>query len=161
MSLLFLMAVENDAGIMLQTSEVMRIILDTEMFNEACQISGLAVIDNEDEFPLGGRGNGSFQFGVHTAHGGNEGVSEQNSFLQMFYDHYVPWLVAPFQYSTSVCRSATPYSFCGKSNDAVSSIQERLQNESKAIFQDVQPSALRLSFSIELLSFCIRAHCFR
>ena len=45
------MVVENDAGIMLQTSEILRIILDTEMFNEACHLNGVAMIDNNDELP--------------------------------------------------------------------------------------------------------------
>lgn len=155
------MAVENDAGVMLQTSEVMRIILDTEMLNEACQLNGVAVIDNEDEFPVGSRGNGSFQFSANTTHGGAEGGSEQNSFLQMFYDHYVPWFVAPFQYTTSVCRSAIPYSLCCRGDDKVQSLQESLRNAPTTLFQIVLPSALRLSFSVELLSFCVRAHCYR
>ncbi len=155
------MTVENDAGIMLQTSEVMRIILDTEMMNEACQLGGVAVIDNEDEFPVGSRGNGSFQFGSNTPHGGAEGGSEQNSFLQMFYDHYVPWFVAPFQYKTLVCRSAVPFSLIGKGEKKLPAILERLQIESKNLFQEVLPSALRLSFSVEILSFGVRAHCFR
>jgi len=154
------MVVENDAGIMLQTSEILRIILDTEMFNEACHLNGVAMIDNNDELPLG-LGNGSFQFGAHISHCGTEGGSEQNSFLQMFYDHYLPWFVAPFQYKTLVCRAAIPYSLCKKSNDKVSSLQERVQHEPKPSFQHISPSALRLSFSIELLSFCVRAHCFR
>ena len=39
---------------MVQTSEVMRIILDTKMLNEACQLNGVAaVIDNNDEFTVG------------------------------------------------------------------------------------------------------------
>lgn len=160
MSLLYLITIENDAGIMLQISEVMRIILDTEMSIEACQLGGVAVIDDEDEFPLG-RGNGSFQFGAHTSHGGTDGGSEQNSFLQMFYDHYVPWFVAPFQYTMLVTRCAIPFSLCEKGDDKVSSIQERQQDESKTLLQEVPPSALRFSFSVELLSFCIRAHCFR
>ena len=154
------MTVENDAGIMLQTSEVMRIVLDTEMTNEACQLSGVAVIDNEDEFPVGGRGNGSFQYGSNTTHGGADG-SEQNSFLQMFYDHYVPWFVAPFQYKTLVCRSAVPFSLIGKGDGKFSAILERLHSKSKHLFQEVLPSALRLSFLVEILSFCVRAHCFR
>jgi hypothetical protein len=153
MSLLSLMTVENDAGVMLQTSEVMRMILDTEMLNESSQLCGMAVIDNEDEFPLGSRGNGSFQFGSNTTNGG----AEQNSFLQMFYDHYVPWFAAPFQYSILVSRSAVPFSLVGKDDVKLPC----RQNESKDFFREVPPSALRLSFSAELLSFCVRAHCFR
>ena len=160
-ALLFLMAVENDAGVMLQTSEVMRIILDTEMQNEGCQLGGVGNIDNEDEFPNPNRGNGSFQLGLNLPHGNEDSGSEQNSFLQMFYDHYVPWFVAPLQYSTLVCRSAVPYSLPGKSSSNFATLQECLKNAPKDQFQLVAPSALRLSFSLELLSFCVKAHCFR
>ena len=145
LSLLFLMTVENDAGVMLQTSEVMRIILDTEMLNDASNYGGASNIDSEDEFP---RGNGSFQYGSNTTYGDGDGGSEQNSFLQMFYDHYVPWFVAPFQYSIVVCRSAVPFSLSVKG----------FTKTSKDLLQEVLPSSLRLSFSVELLSFCVRAH---
>ncbi len=154
------MSAEHDAGVMLQTSEIMRIILDTEMLNESCQLNGAAVIDNEDEFPVG-RGNGSLQFGSTATHGGAEGGSEQNSFLQMFYDHYVPWFIAPFQYSTLICRSALPLSIMRENNEKLLKVQEVLTKKPKIFFQEVPPSPLRLSFSAELLGFCVRAHCFR
>ena len=159
-SLLFLMAVEHDAGVMLQTSEIMRIILDTEMLNESSQLNGTAVIDNEDEFPVG-RGNGTLPFGSTSTHGGAEGGSEQNSFLQMFYDHYVPWFIAPFQYSTMICRSALPFTMMSENDERLPKVQESLVKKPKTFFQEVPSSPLRLSFSVELLGFCVRAHCFR
>ena len=157
MSLLFLMTIENDAGIMLQTSEVMRIILDTEMLSEVCQLNGVPMMDNEDEILIGSPNNGPFQYVGSNSNGGGEGGSEQNLFLQNFYDHYVPWFFAPLQYSTLVVRSAIPYSLCNK----VISFREQLKTEPKSLFQEIVPSALRLSFAVELLGFCVRAHCFR
>ena len=85
-SLLFLMAVETDAGLLLQTSEIMRIILDTDMMGEHGPMEGGPP----------GMQHPSMDHSMSPTSASN--ASDQNRFLTMFYEHYVQWLVAPFQY---------------------------------------------------------------
>jgi len=170
LSLLCVMATENDAGIMLQTCEVIRIILDTEMVNDPAQLDLGGVIDNEED-ELIGSDNVSFLVGANppNSHGG--GGCEQNSFLQMFYDHYVPWLVAPFQYSILVPKTAIPFSFDQERLNEKDNLLQFLMRKHQrlkdtkisrtGLLKMVSTSAIRLSFSVELLSFCVRAHCYR
>jgi protein phosphatase-4 regulatory subunit 3 len=170
LSLLGLMATENDAGIILETCEVIRIILDTEIMNDTTQMDLGGVIDNEED-ELIGSDNTSFLVGTNAQNGHNGGGCELNSFLQIFYDHYVPWLVAPFQYSLLVPKTAIPFSINhGEMNENESLLQfikrkhQDLVDHKKSrtgLLKMVSTSAVRLSFSVELLSFCIRAHCYR
>lgn len=126
--LLYLMAVETDAGILLQTSEIIRIILDNEI-SEQGPFSGCT----EDE-----------SSSVSCA-----GSSEQNQFLALFYEHYVQWLVAPFQYTILVSHVAVQPGI--NSNG----------KESDRNTRSCSKCSIRFSFAIELLCFCVRAHCFR
>jgi len=170
LSLLFVMAVETDAGIMLQASEIIRVVLEAEVLNESCQMGGAGVIDNGDE-PLGSTsGNGSFHGGYNTFGGGIESGSERNSFLQVFFDHYVAWLVAPFQYCILV--SCIPFPLLPRHDNYNSStqsqemykiheIQKNRAEGGKEMLQSVIYCAVRASFSIELLCFCVRAHSYR
>ncbi|ACI64719.1 hypothetical protein THAPS_269314, partial [Thalassiosira pseudonana CCMP1335] len=52
-SLLFIMSTETDAGLLLQTSEIIRIILDTEMMGEQGSL-GNGFLDDENDFTSGG-----------------------------------------------------------------------------------------------------------
>ncbi len=168
LSLLYVMATDNDAGIMLQTCEVIRIIMDTEMANDPSQFDLGGVIDNEED-ELIGSDNAQFIMGSNAPNGHNGGGCEQNSFLQMFYDHYVPWLVAPFQYSMLVPKSAIPFSLRGSNQKC--SLLDLLMKKHKhlkdakisrtGLLKNVSISPMRLSFSVELLSFCVRAHCYK
>lgn len=169
LSLLYVMATESDAGVMIQTCEVMRIILDTEMVNENGHLDLGGVIDNEED-ELIGSDNISFLIGSnpHNGHGG--GSCEQNSFLNLFYDHYVPWLVAPFQFFIMVPKSAIPYSW-KRAASPNQSLLQKLEDKHRSlkemkisrsgVFKLVSTCSVRISFSLELLSFCIRAHFFR
>jgi len=170
LSLLGLMATENDAGIILETCEVIRIILDTEMTTDTTQMDLGGVIDNEED-ELIGSDNTSYLVGANAQNGHAGGGCELNSFLQIFYDHYVPWLVAPFQYTLVVPKTAVPFSiYHGEMNEDENLLQfikmkhQYLLDHEKSrtgLLKLVSTSAIRLSFSVELLSFCIRAHCFR
>jgi len=161
------MAVESDAGVMLQTAELMRIIMDTEMINDH-SLLGAGILDNEEDELLSG--NGSFHGGTHSSGGVHIGSSEQNSFLKMFYDHYVPWLVVPFQYSVYITKRALPFNVILYNKDGSMRKNQKLEkimNHPSADYKSIPflrfiPSCfIRASFSIELLSFCVRAHCFR
>jgi len=161
------MAVESDAGVMLQTAELMRIIMDTEMINDH-SLLGAGILDNEEDELL--CGNGSFHGGPQSSGGVHIGSSEQNSFLKMFYDHYVPWLVVPFQYSVYITRRALPFDFILYNKDGSMRKNQKLEKlmchpstdfKSISFLRFIPSCSIRASFSIELLSFCVRAHCFR
>lgn len=131
LSLLFILAVENDAGILLQTSEIMRLILDTEMIEQG-PLAGCV----EDELSSTSTGN-----------------LEQNKFLSLFYEHYIYWLVVPFQYTILTSRLSPPFQSI---NDASSNRLPYLEYTEKR-----SKCSIRSSFSVELLCFCVRAHCYR
>lgn len=171
LSLLYIMATENDAGIILQTCEVIRIVLDTEMVNDPTQLDLGGVIDNEED-ELIGSDNVSILAGSNAPNGHGGGGCEQNSFLQMFYDHYVPWLVAPFQYSILVPKTAIPFVVTAEhpddQNDTLLQFLMRKHQSLKdakisrtGLLKIASTSAMRLSFSVELLSFCVRTHSYR
>jgi len=126
LSLLYLMAVETDAGLLLQTSEILRIILDTEMMEYG---------------PLGG-----FVEDESTTISGI-GSSEQNKFLSIFYDSYVPWLIAPFQYTIRVSQISAHAGFRKDGNNIY--LQFSKMN---------LECAIRSSFAVDLLCFCVKAH---
>lgn len=84
----------------------------------------------------------------------------------MFYDHYVPWLAAPFQHVVlfPLLRVPTPV-FAGRRE---STLMDRIHQKFEKRDLGEEPllhvapfSALRSSFAVELLSFCVRAHIYR
>lgn len=170
LSLLFVMATENDAGIMIQTCEVLRIVLDTEMVNDPGQMDLGGVIDNEED-ELIGSDNLSFlvENNPHSGHGG--GGCEKNSFLNMFYDNYVQWLVAPFQFFILIPKTAISYKLKKQAEAPDNSMLKLLLGKHRhlkdakisrsGILKSVSTCSVRLTFSVELLSFCVRAHFFR
>merc|ERR1712238_397495 len=125
LSLIFVITIETDAGVLLQTSEIVRIILDTEMMNDHGQLGGGGVMDNEDQ-PIRGSNNGNFFNGINNAGVHGLGITEQDSFLTNFYEQYVPWLVAPFQYTILIVRKALQFSslLSGNGYDAFESSQQ-------------------------------------
>ena len=172
LSLLFVMAVETDAGIILQASEIIRFVLEPDGLNESNQVGGANVADNGDELIGSGPGNDSYHNGYITFGVGGESGCERNSFLQVFFEHYVAWLVAPFQYCILISSIALPFALLprgDKSNSFTQSqemyeIHETQKNKvpgSKGILKPVMHCAVRLSFSVELLVFCVQAHCQR
>ena len=163
-ALLFLLAVENDAGVLLQVSEIMRIILDTDMMGEHGPM-GPGFADEAEGLPPGGAHNPP-----HDQHnmpsGTGSSTTDQNQFLSMFYDHYIQWLAAPFQYTLLHAARRVPDSILlGRSESRL--FQSMLHNFEKGeclddpMLRSVPSCAIRSSFAVELLSFCARAHLYR
>ncbi len=194
LALLYVMATEVDAGLLLQTSEIIRIVLDTEMDSEQfgggplsprSRAGGGGFLDDEYDMNVAYSSGNSGQPSVHEQvgrfGGGDEGEdaksieSEQNAFLALFYDRYVHWLVAPFQFAILVPRLATPISMNGGvpsntlrhefkarksiSNSSVIGFTEDVASPS--LFCPIAPCPVRASFTLEILCFCARAHVHR
>jgi hypothetical protein len=164
-SLLFLLATESDAGVLLQASEIMRIILDTDMMGDHVPINtGFA--DESEGIPPGAGLNPPHDQHPNPSGSGNTTSTEQNQFLSMFYDHYIQWLAAPFQHTILFPLLRVPTAiYAGKKKssliDRVNHNFQRGSYEEEALLHLVPFSALRSSFAVELLSFCVRAHVYR
>ena len=141
------------------------------MMNDHGQLGGGGVMDNEDQ-PIRGSNNGNFFNGINNAGVHGLGITEQDSFLTNFYEQYVPWLVAPFQYTILIVRKALQFSslLSGNGYDAFESSQQLQKkhlelmhrtNSRKGLLQPIVGCSIRTSFTLELLSFCVRAHCYR
>lgn len=166
-SLLFLLAVETDAGLLLQATEIMRIILDTDIIGENGQLgTGLNLGDIEGvpggPSPSQDRGKSGVSTGSSVA--GQE--SDQNLFVSLFYEQFIPWLVAPFQYA--VVHPARRIPDCLSMSSSQSPVLENMRHifkqgvtKADALFVIVPDDAIRGSFAVELLSFCVRAHLYR
>ena len=120
------MAVETDAGIILQASEIIRVVLEPEGLNESNNpmnngsnnANGGNIPGPSTDGLLHGSNTGSdghFRTGDDddgdhpgSGYGGNESAGERNSFLQIFFEFYVAWLVAPFQYRIEISWFAPP-----------------------------------------------------
>ena len=193
LSLMYVMAAENDAGLSLQTSEIIRIILDTESTGGEHQhtqvkeesllgsAGGYGFLDEEYDFNAGQLfGNSSNDDGDQISSGvggGGGGVtsieSEQNSFLALFYDRYVYWLVAPFAHVILAPRLVTP-SFIEKET-TISGIGRESKHRTNActisggnkddslpsLLRPIEPCPVRASSTLEIISFCVRAHVHR
>jgi hypothetical protein len=164
LSLIFTLAVETDAGLLLQTSEIMRIILDTELVGEQGPMGGGGNGMGGEEDLATNNGNGADPNGK----GGspNSTGGEQNSFLAMFYEHYVQWLVAPLKYAILQPRAAFPLNITLSQSLLKQSIEQEFKSvlgvmNTSRLMGLVPACAIRTSFAIELLSFCVRAHCLR
>lgn len=160
-ALLFLLAVETDAGVLLQVSEIMRIILDTDMMGDHGPM-GAGFADEAEGIPPGGGHTPPHD--QHNHHSGS--TTDQNQFLSMFYDHYIQWLAAPFQYTIlHPVRRVPNYVLSSPSESLLMQTTlkmfEKGDCEDDAMLCMVSLSALRSSFAVELLSFCVRAHLYR
>ena len=163
-ALMFQLAVETDAGILLQVSEIMRAILDTDMMTDHGPM-GVGFSDEVEGLPTGG--GHSPPHGQHVDPVGSLSAnSNQNHFLSMFYDHYVQWLAAPFQHRIlrPVCR--IPIWVLEAQGDSVrlQNIIERFEKgyaHQVPLLCPVAKNAVRSSFAVELLTFCVRAHLYR
>ncbi|KAL3941205.1 MAG: hypothetical protein SGARI_000677 [Bacillariaceae sp.] len=88
-SLLFLLATESDAGVLLQASEIMRIILDTDMMGDHGPLTtGFA--DEAEGIPPSAGLNPPHDQHPNPTGTGAATSTEQNKFLHMFYEHYPP-----------------------------------------------------------------------
>jgi len=161
-SLLFLLDVETDAGILLQVSEIMRIILDADMMGDHGPLN--AGFADEAEPP------GSVHSPPHDQHnqpsGAGATTTDQKQFLSMFYEHYVEWLVAPFQSTILHPVRRVPEHVLRNPNESplmqriLSSFHKGVSKDDD-LFRKVPGCAIRSSFAVELLSFCVRAHLYR
>jgi hypothetical protein len=156
LSILFVMATETDAGQLLQTSEIIRIILDTDIFGDQGTLNGSFMNEENDSNAI------NSQNIRHDA-----GSEEQNAFLALFYDRYIQWLVAPFQYKMLISKSILPLlseSNGDESSSAINQIRQEFKHCSASEEESltlVAWCAVRASFTLEILSFCVRAHVYR
>lgn len=174
-ALLFLLDTEIDAGILLQVSEIMRIILDTDMMGEHGPMGGgfsedtePGVFPNEaDSLPAGG-----VQSQPHGEHnqmnngGSTATTTEQKQFLSMFYEHFIDWVVAPFQFTIlhPVRRVPDSVLISPSESPLLMQMMKAFKNgvtHDDGLFRIIPRSAIRTSFAVELLSFCVRAHLYR
>jgi hypothetical protein len=163
-SLMFLLAVETDAGVLLQVSEIMRIILDTDMMADHGPMGG-GFADEPEGIPPGGGHNPPYEQHVNPS-GSLTTSTDQNQFLSMFYDHYVQWLAAPFQYKILHPMRRIPKKVLdtqGESETTQKMIERfgKGQCQEEPLLRLVPKNPIRCSFAVELLSFCVRAHLYR
>jgi len=164
-ALLFLLATETDAGILLQVSEIMRIILDTDVMGDhGLMTTGFA--DEAEGIPPSGGHNPPHDQHPNPTGTGNPPSTEQNQFLNMFYDKYIEWMAAPFQYEILYPVLRQPLAVL--SNEAKSEVARKTearflkgQVHDEPLLHTVPFCAMRSSFAVELLSFCVRAHLYR
>ncbi|KAK1734523.1 serine/threonine-protein phosphatase 4 regulatory subunit 3 [Skeletonema marinoi] len=157
LSILFVMSTAADAGILLQTSEIIRIILDTDIVgDQGTSLNGSFMNEENDINAMNSQ---------NIRH--DTGLEEQNSFLALFYDRYIQWLVAPFQYKLFISKSILPLLSESNQDESFSAIN-RIRQEFKHCSASEEKSltsvagcAVRSSFTLEILSFCVRAHVYR
>lgn len=160
-ALIFLLDVETDAGALLQVSEIMRIILDTDIMGDHGPLSP-GFSDEGEGIPLGG-GQNPPHYQHNQPLGSAAENTDQTRFLSMFYDHYVEWLVAPFQFTILHPVRRIPDIVLRAPSESVL-VQRFLKTFQKGIRPDdpwlrtVPACAVRTSFTVELFSFCVRAH---
>jgi protein phosphatase-4 regulatory subunit 3 len=160
-ALLALLSVATDAGILLTVSEILRIVLDTDMLSDHGPFA-----DESEGLPLGS----STQLQPHEQQRNSlQGIgasNDQKQFLDVFYEHYMEWLVAPFQSSILYPVRRVPEHLLLDTSESPllqkihSSFQKGIPKDDPLV-KTVAPCAIRASFAVELLSFCIRAHMHR
>lgn len=90
-------------------------------------------------------------------------LSTNNPFLGLFYDYYIYWLVAPFQFPISI----PIYNGISDSNQASTQLEKEEDGERhcksirQPMLRPVPKCAVRANFVLEILCFCVRAHGYR
>ena len=173
-SLLMQMAVATDAGILIQTSEILRLLLDTDMMGDHLALGPTGGPDEVDRVPPGMVSTGHDLYGHEGQTGSTDG--DQNNFLNMFFEKFMQWLVVPFQFTVLLCERTVPERVAVQDSSKpegtatqdrsrlFQSMTERFNTGVKAgdkHFDFVPPNSIRGSFAIELLSFCARTHVYR
>ena len=156
-SLLFVMSTETDAGVLLQTSEIIRIILDTEMMGEQSASDSNSQLNNQNEHSS----NGQTWNPLHDNNAGGLESSEQNRFLSMFYERYMQWLFSPFLYKILVPKVAFPLNSSIKTMIDTQQSFRRGNSSFEIALRPIPWCSIRLSFTFEILAFCVRAHVYR
>jgi protein phosphatase-4 regulatory subunit 3 len=157
-SLLLVMSTESDAGVLLQTSEIIRIILDTEMMGDQNSLDGNELMNDENEGPTG---NGTNAQNWNSLHEYSAERSEQNEFLSRFYEHYIQWLVSPFFCKILLPKAGFPLNASVKTMVQVQQSFRQRNPVFNIALSPIPSCAIRLSFTFEILSFCVRAHVYR
>jgi Component of IIS longevity pathway SMK-1 len=160
---IFLLTIETDAGILLQVSEIMRIILDTDVMGDQTLLyPGFA--DEADELvPSVGHNPPHDQHNEPLGGGSGSTNSDQAQFLTVFYEHYAEWLVAPFQHTVvyPIRRIPDRIFRIPQESTLIQSFERKFQQgvrDEDPMLKFVSLCPVRLSFTVELLSFCVRAH---
>jgi hypothetical protein len=160
-SLVYLVDVEPDAGLLLQVTEIMRIILDSDMVGDHGPMN---TFTDEAEPPEPIHGPSHDQHNQPSGLGAT--TTEQKHFLSLFYEHYVEWLVEPFRSTIVFPARRVPENIL--LNPADSALLTRMNASfhngipsDYSMFKIVPFCATRSSFAVELLSFCVRAHLYR
>jgi hypothetical protein len=83
--------------------------------------------------------------------------------LTAFYEYYAEWLVAPFQYKVvyPIRRIPDLIFRLPQKSPFVQSLEKKFQDgirDEDPILRSLLDCPVRLSFTVELLSFCVRAH---
>lgn len=165
LSLIFVMTIETDAGLLLQTSEIIRIVLDTESIGEQGLGGGIGLFDCANDLKTAGdAANGQNKSQNFRSLSSERDTSEQDSFLGIFYDRYMQWLVLPFQYEVLVPKIAVPLLVRGRNNMSWKDMMRMRQdfkyrsNSCDDSLRSIPPCSIRASFTLEIMSFCVRAH---
>ncbi|KAL7473328.1 hypothetical protein ACHAXS_013784 [Conticribra weissflogii] len=165
LSLIFVMTTETDAGLLLQTSEIIRIVLDTESIGEQGLGGGISSFDCGNDLKTAGEvTNGQNKSQHFLNHCPERDTSEQDSFLSIFYDRYMQWLVLPFQYKVLAPKIAVPLRVIGRKNMSWKDMMRMRQdlkyriNSCDDSLRSIPPCSIRASFTLEIMSFCVRAH---
>ena len=157
LSVLFVMSTSKDAGILLQTSEIIRIILDTDIVGDESTLLNGSFMNEENDINAMNSQNVK-----HDA-----ASEEQNSFLALFYDRYIQWLVIPFQYKMFISKSILPLLSESNRDESFSAINQMRQQfkhcsaSGETSLMSDGDCSLRAAFTLEILSFCVRAHVYR
>lgn len=167
---LYLLDVETDVGVLLQVTEILRVALDTDMVGEP-----VATFAAEEAIPASTLQSHSLQQQqpqqlLHSSQN-NQGdqqtnASDQKQFLSLFFEHYMEWLVAPFQFAVLHSRVKILDNALRNQNDSLI-LQNMVQSFQRGMVSSnprlkmVHPCAVRGYFAVELLSFCVRAHLYR
>ena len=160
-SLLYILDVTSDAGILLQATEIMRIILDTDIAGDNGSFSA-GFKDEAEGVPLGHTNSPHHDQHTQPSQGGVT-TNDQKQFFSIFYENYMEWLVAPFQFTILHPVRRVPENVLKNPSESAS-MQKMLASWSKGVRGDdkllrtVPFDAIRSSFAVELLSFCVRAH---
>ena len=161
-ALVFLLNVTVDAGILLQATEIVRIILDTDIIGD----TGSIALKDEGEGMALGQLSGPLHDQPSQSAQAAAASNDQKQFFSLFYEHYMEWLVAPFQFTLLHSVRTVP-EFVLKNpseSETMRAIQSSWRNGASLndrFLQTVPFNAIRSSFAIELLSFCVRAHLYR
>lgn len=161
-SLLFLLNSSTDAGILLQVSEILRIVLDTDMLSDR----PLNAAFDDDAEDINSMSPGQFHAQDQLQRGQLPSNNDQKLFLSLFYEHYIEWLVAPFQFTLlHPVRRVPEHLIHGESESVllqhILSSFQRGAAPNDPLITTVSFCATRSSFAVELLSFCVRAHLYR